>query len=119
MCYVVIPTSKFEDDIRYYVKKCKFKNIEDDISAIVDELEKGNLVGDIISDLHLDTGESSYKVRMANTDTKVGKSNGYRIIYYAIKNEREIYLLTIYYKKEDIKILTKKEIKDLIEKYCK
>jgi mRNA-degrading endonuclease RelE of RelBE toxin-antitoxin system len=38
---------------------------------------------------------------------KVGKSNGYRLIYYVVKDDREIYLLTIYYKKEDKLIPTK------------
>ena len=58
----------------------------------------------------------SIKVRMANTDTKVGKSNGYRIIYYAIKSDCEIYLLTLYYKKEDNRIPTNKEIENLVKR---
>lgn len=59
-----------------------------------------------------------YKVRVANSDMKVGKSNGYRIIYYAIKDDQEVYLLTIYYKKDDNKIPTDKEIVELVEEYC-
>ena len=58
------------------------------------------------------------KVRIANTDTRVGKSNGYRMIYYVVKNDYEIYLLTIYYKKEDNKIPSNKEIEALVKEYC-
>lgn len=48
MCYTVIPTPKFLQDIDYYEKKKKFKNITDDIDNIVKDLELGNLVGDDI-----------------------------------------------------------------------
>lgn len=69
--------------------------------------------------LHLtDKGIKVIKARIANTDTKSGKSNGYRLIYYAIKEDQQAYLLSIYYKKDDKKVLTNEEIKDLVNKYC-
>ena len=86
MRFEIIPTARFEKDINYYLKKKKFKNIMDDVDGIVQELEKGNLVGDTIPGLVFDDNET-IKVRMANTDTKVGKSNGYRIIYYVVKSD--------------------------------
>ena len=98
MRFEIIPTERFEDDIRYYLKKKKFKTIMDDVTEVVDELEKGNLIGDAIPVLVFDDSET-IKVRIADSDTKVGKSNGYRMIYYVVKNDYEIYLLTIYYKK--------------------
>lgn len=117
MQFEVIPTEQFEKDVQYYLKKKKFKNILDDISKVVDELENGNLIGDVIPGLSFDDNET-IKVRMANTDTKVGKSNGYRMIYYAVKSDCEIYLLTLYYKKEDNRIPTNKEIETLVKEYC-
>lgn len=48
----------------------------------------------------------------------MGQSNGYRIIYYVVRDDKEIYLLTIYYKKDDSKIPTNQEIIRLVEKYC-
>ena len=69
--------------------------------------------------LHInDNNQKVIKVRIANTDTKVGKSNGYRMIYYAIKEDETAYLLSIYYKKDDKRILNNSEIKELVEKYC-
>lgn len=59
-----------------------------------------------------------FKVRSVNTDTKAGQSNGYRIIYYAVRDDAEVYLLTIYYKKDDNRIPTNQEIIELVETYC-
>lgn len=118
MYYEVIPTPKFEDDIKFYEKKRKYLHITDDVDEVVAEIKEGNLVGDPITEIKLPENEDAYKVRAVNTDTHSGKSNGYRIIYYAIKNEQTVYLLTIYCKKDDNRILSKKEIADLIEKYC-
>lgn len=119
MHYDIIPTPKFQDDLRYYKRKKHYKRIQNDVDCVVEEIEKGNLIGNPIDDLHLPDGEDTYKVRAANTDTCQGKSNGYRIIYYVIKNDLTVYLLTIYSKKDDIKVISNKEIIDLIETYCK
>jgi len=66
----------------------------------------------------LPDGEDSYKVRAANTDRHQGKSNGYRVIYYTIKNDYSVYLLTLYYKKDANKIPSKSEISEIINRYC-
>lgn len=47
----------------------------------------------------------------------MGKSNGYRIIYYSMKNNREIFLLTLYYKKDNNRVLTDSQIKNLVDEY--
>ena len=117
MQFEVIPTKKFEEDVRYYLKKKKFKHILDDVEEVVKKLEKGELIGDAVPGLSFDENVT-VKVRIANTDTRVGKSNGYRLIYYAVKNDCEIYLLTIYYKKDDNRIPTNKEIEDIVKEYC-
>lgn len=115
--FEVIPTEQFEKDIEYYYKKKKFKHVVDDVAEVVAELEQGNLVGDPIPGLIFDN-DVTIKVRIANSDTKVGKSNGYRMIYYVVKSDSEIYLLTLYYKKEDNNIPSNDEIKDLVKEYC-
>lgn len=69
--------------------------------------------------LHLnDKNNKIIKVRIANTDTKEGKTNGYRMIYYAIKEDNTVYLLTIYYKKDDRRIINNDEIVKLVNEYC-
>lgn len=69
--------------------------------------------------LHLnDKNNKIIKVRIANSDTKMGKSNGYRMIYYAIKEDESVYLLSIYYKKDDKRVLSNSEIIELVNEYC-
>lgn len=115
--YEVIPTDQFEKDIRYYIKKKNYRKIQNDIEPIIAELEQGNLVGDEIAGLELPDDEHSFKVRAANSSAKVGKSNGFRIVYYVVKDDKEIFLLTIYSKKDQVDISIE-EIKRLIRLYC-
>lgn len=65
-----------------------------------------------------DKNNKVVKVRIANTDTRMGKSNGYRMIYYAIKEDETAYLLSIYYKKDDKRVLSNEEIIELVKEYC-
>lgn len=114
--YKIIATRKFDKDIKSYQKK--FKNVGEDVKEIIDELKEGHLIGNAISNLKMkDDNGNVIKVRVANSDTHSGKSNGYRLIYYAEKSDGTIYLLTIYYKKEKENI-SNKEIQELILKYC-
>lgn len=118
MCYNIVVTPKFEEDVRYYKKKKKFTKILDDIGEIMDEISNGNLVGDEITDIKIPNKDSVYKVRAINTNTKQGKSNGYRVIYYAMREDKTVYLLTVYYKKDNNNIPDKKKIRMLVEEYC-
>lgn len=110
----VIPTRNFNDNVEYYLRKKKYKKIYSDIKTVTDELEKGNLVGVRLENINVPEGTAVYKVRIANTSTNVGKSHGFRLIYYlAIADE--IYLLAIYSKKDDIRVVSDKRIEQLIE----
>jgi mRNA-degrading endonuclease RelE of RelBE toxin-antitoxin system len=118
MCYSIIPTKRFQEDIEYYIRKKKFTNIDDDLEPIISSLEKGELLGEVINGLKIKSQNHTYKVRVANSNTKAGKSNGYRLLYYVVKDDREIYLLTIYYKKDDIDIPNNLQIAAIINEYC-
>ena len=102
--------------MEFYYRKKKYNKIMKDIEPIIKQLEEGNFVGDKISDLHLEN--STYKVRAANTNTGSGKSNGYRLIYYVVKDDKEVYLRTIYSKKDDHMIPSNNDIADWIKEYC-
>ena len=110
----IIPTRKFNEDLEFYIRKKKFLKIHADIKTVTDELEQGNLVGDKLDNLHLPENTSVYKVRIANSSTNVGKSHGFRLLYYVAIAD-EIYLLTIYSKKDDIRVVSDKQIKQLVE----
>ena len=107
-------TLKFESDVKFYLKKKKYTKIYDDIRPIINELEKGNLLGDKLEDIELEEGTAAYKVRVANSSANVGKSNGFRLIYYLVVDEK-IYLLSIYSKKDDDRILNDKQISMIIK----
>lgn len=116
--YTIIPTERFNSDVKYYIKKKHYIRIGEDIRTITDELQNGNLIGDEIYGLKIESDGHTFKVRAANSDAKVGSSNGYRIIYYAVREDGEIYLLTIYSKKDDIRVPSNKEIIELVAQYC-
>lgn len=84
----------------------------------IKELEKGNLTGSEFPELKIPADGHTFKVRLANTDTRAEQFNGYRIIYYTVRDDEEVYLLAIYYKKDDNRILANQEIIELVETYC-
>lgn len=94
--FFIIPTPRFVKDIKRLAKK--FRNINDDLDEILSQLEKGELLGDLIKTISAD--EQIYKCRVPNTSDKKGKSGGFRVIYYAVTIDNEIYLLTLYSKTE-------------------
>ena len=110
----IIPTKKFNDDVEFYIRKKKYKKIYSDIKTVTDELEQGNLVGDKLDNLNLPENISVYKVRIANSSANVGKSHGFRLLYYVAIAD-EIYLMTIYSKKDDIRAPSDKQIELLIK----
>lgn len=117
MKYKIFVTPQFKKDIKYYRKKKKYLKITDDLDEVFSKLETGNLIGDEVPGLKLRENEKTFKVRVVNSSINVGKSSGFRLIYYVIKNNYEIYLLTIYSKKDKENISTTKII-ELVNKYC-
>lgn len=106
---VIKRSKKINEDIDYYIRKKKYRKIIDDIASVLPYLESGILIGDKLSGFNLPEGAALYKVRIANTSANVGKSNGFRLIYYLATGD-EIYLLTIYSKKDDERIPTDDQI---------
>lgn len=110
----IIPTKYFKDDIKFYIRKKKFLKINDDVKTVTIELEKDNLVGDRLEGLDVPENIAVYKVRIANSSANVGKSHGFRLIYYVVI-EGKIYLVTIYSKKDDSRVPSDKQIELLIK----
>lgn len=75
----------------------------------------GKFKGDIIPGLRLSNGKYIYKARAANSNTHVGKSNGYRLIYFVEEDTKFIFLVTIYYKKDENRIPSDQQIKEFIQ----
>ena len=110
----IIATKYFKADIKFYLKKKKYSKINDDVETVIVELEQGNLVGVKLEGLDLPENISVYKVRIANSSANVGKSHGFRLLYYVAIAD-EIYLVTIYSKKDDIRVPSDKQVELLIK----
>ena len=89
----------------------RYRNIKIDIQPLLSQFLTGELPGDRIAG----TNYSVYKVRAKNSDTKSGKSSGYRLIYQ-VENLKLI-VLHLIYSKSDQATITAKQIKEMIEDY--
>lgn len=69
-------TPEFKRNIRALSKK--YRHIRSDIQPLIEQLGKGEIVGDKIPGVKY----SVFKVRILNSDIQKGKSAGYRLIYY-------------------------------------
>ena len=86
-------TPEFKRNLRSLSKK--YRHIRSDIAPVIEELKKGNFVGDQVPR----TSYTIFKVRVKNRDIGKGKSAGYRVIYY-LKTKSSVILVTIYSKTE-------------------
>lgn len=99
--------------MKYYVKKKNFTKLVKDINDLKRDLEQGNFSGALLTVL-IDKTQIR-KIRLANTTINVGKSNGFRVVYCVDKVQKNIVMMTIYYKKETD--MTDIEIVKLVESY--
>ena len=109
----IILTRQFKDDIRFYKRRKKYLKIDADVKPAVNELRAGNFIGDKLEGLAIPANTSVYKVRLPNSSINVGKSGGFRLLYYVAIADK-IYLLKIYSKKDDNRIPSDAQIAELI-----
>jgi mRNA-degrading endonuclease RelE of RelBE toxin-antitoxin system len=89
----------------------KNPNVQKDVQPFVEQLERGEILGDRIAGI----GYEVFKLRIRNSNARKGKSGGYRVIYY-VKTEDLIILLSIYSKSEQVDIAAN-EIRSIIAKH--
>ena len=109
----IIWSSRFESDIKYYFRKKRYTKILDDIDKAAIEIQAGNIIGDKLEGLTLPANTAAYKVRLPNSSINLGKSGGFRLLYYVAIADR-IYFITIYSKKDDNRIPSDAQIVELI-----
>lgn len=105
MSYSIIPTHRFEKELKRLVKK--FPSLKKEFAQFISVLLKTPESGTFI-------GNSCYKIRLAIASKGKGKSGGARVITYLYIQTETVYLLTLYDKseKEDLK---PNELKEMIE----
>ena len=104
MSYSIIPTHRFEKEIKRLAKK--FPSLKNDFALLIAEIIEDPKSGTFI-------GNNCYKIRLAIGSKGKGKSGGARVITYLYIETKTVYLLTIYDKgeKEDLKA---NELKEMI-----
>lgn len=96
MSYNIIPTHRFEKELKRLVKK--FSSLKNEFADLIEEISENPESGTFI-------GNNCYKIRLSISSKGKGKSGGARVITYLYIETETIYLLTIYDKgeKEDLK----------------
>ncbi len=104
----IIPTHRFEKELKRLVKK--FPSLKIEYAELIDEILQDPENGTFI-------GNDCYKIRLAIKSKGKGKSGGARVITYLYIETETVYLLTIYDKseKEDLKPNELKEMIDSLE----
>ena len=105
MSYSILPTHRFEKELKRLVKK--FPSLKIEYKELIEEIEQNPEAGTFI-------GNNCYKIRIAVQSKGKGKSGGARVITYVYIETETVYLLTIYDKgeKENLK---PNELKMMIE----
>jgi mRNA-degrading endonuclease RelE of RelBE toxin-antitoxin system len=104
MSYSILPTHRFEKELKRLTKK--FPSLKNEFANLIIEVIKDPEMGSFI-------GNNCYKIRLAISSKGKGKSGGARVITYLYIETETVYLLTIYDKaeKEDLK---PNELKEMI-----
>ncbi len=105
MNYKIIPTHKFEKEIKRLIKK--FPSLKKEYATLITELKTNPTTGTPL-------GDNCYKIRLAIASKNKGKSGGGRVITYVVVDDTAVFLLTIYDKSERNNI-SDKELKILIK----
>ena len=91
----------FQKGVKRLTKKKRFVSLPWQVEELEKGLEKGNFPGTLHRRSNDPVPHEIYKMRLENPDAHVGKSNGYRIFYLVVTEQKIVAMLTIYYKKED------------------
>jgi mRNA-degrading endonuclease RelE of RelBE toxin-antitoxin system len=105
MNFSVIPSDKFKKEAKRLSKK--YPSLKQELAAVNDTLSSKPQTGTAL-------GNDTYKIRLSIKSKGKGKSGGGRIITYVVKENKEVYLLTIYDKSE-LESIDDKTLKNIIQ----
>ena len=105
MNYKVLPTHKFEKEIKRLIKK--FPSLKKEYAALINELKNNPAAGTPL-------GNNCYKIRLSVASKNKGKSGGARVITYVVVDDISVFLLTIFDKSEQNNI-SDKELKVIVK----
>ncbi|MBK9377078.1 MAG: hypothetical protein IPM86_01855 [Saprospiraceae bacterium] len=108
MSYSIIPTLRFEKELKRLAKK--FPSLKNEFAQLIADITENPEAGTFI-------GNNCYKIRLAIGSKGKGKTGGARVITYLYIETETVYLLTIYDKgeKADLKPNELAEMIDSLE----
>ncbi len=105
MSYSIIPTHRFEKELKRLAKK--FSSLKNEFADLIEEISENAEAGTTL-------GNNCYKIRLNIASKGNGKRGGARVVTYLYRATETVYLLTIYDKGEKAG-LKPNELKDMIE----
>ena len=103
----IISLESFARDVKKLHKK--YKAIASDLRSLESELYENPKSGTYL-------GNACYKIRLKNSSVPTGKSGGFRVIYYYLDGENNLYLMAMYSKTE-LENISDEKIVEILKKY--
>jgi len=103
----IIRLGNFSKEAKRLYKK--YKKLPNDLKVLSERLHSNPKAG-------VDLGANCYKIRLENSSIPTGKSGGFRIIYYYYDGESNLYLLSIF-SKRDMENISDDRVLELLYKY--
>jgi len=97
----------FDKDVKRLYKK--YKQLPQDLKNLSLSLNVNPKMG-------IDLGHHCFKLRLANSSVPTGKSGGFRVVYYYFNGSDNLFLITIFSKK-DMENISDEKIIELVQKY--
>jgi hypothetical protein len=114
--YDVVIGDDSDKEIRRLVRKKGFKSLPKQIYDLADDIEKGELKGDVVLSYAEPTKIDVYKMRLPAPEANAGKSDGFRVVYAVAISRKLAYILTVYYKKKK-PIVSDHEIRAMVNAF--
>ena len=91
MSLKIVSLAQFTKDVKKLHKK--YRRIAEDLKALEQELLSNPKSG-------IELGHHCYKIRLKNSSIPTGKSGGFRVVYYYVDDNNNVYLMTMYAKSD-------------------
>jgi len=103
----IISLESFAKDVKKLHKK--YKAIASDLRILESELQENPQCG-------INLGNACYKIRLKNSSVPTGKSGGFRVVYYYVDEENNLYLMAMYSKTE-LENISDERINEILKTY--
>ena len=96
--------STFVKDVKRLHKK--YKKLSNDLKQLNSLLQQNPNAG-------IALGSNLFKIRLANSSIPTGKSSGFRVVYYYFDGHQQLYLATLF-SKRDLENISDEKLLDII-----